>query len=101
MEPSLRPYGILDLLPLLQLKLLQCNHFVGHDARLERTLESALMVMEALEGYEEKIKFDILGHSGEESALPFVRLNQVSLLTNISEQSIHSNNWTYLYLLRP
>ena len=56
------------------------------------------MVMEALEGYEEKIKFDILGHSGEESALPFVRLNQVTLLTNISEQSIHSNN---LYLLRP
>ena len=36
------------------------------------------MVMEALEGYEEKIKFDVYGHSGEESALQFVKLNHVS-----------------------
>lgn len=64
---------------LLRLKQLKLFTSAGHDARLERTLESALMVMEALEGYEEKIKFDIFGHSGEESALPFVRLNQVRL----------------------
>ncbi len=30
------------------------------------------MVMEALEGYSEKFKYDLVGHSGEESAIPFV-----------------------------
>ena len=30
-----------------------------------------LMVMEALEGYEDKIKYDIIGHSGEENDLLF------------------------------
>ena len=48
--------------------------FNGHDQRLERMMESALMVMEALEGYSERIRYDIIGHSGEESDLPFVRL---------------------------
>jgi hypothetical protein len=47
-------------------------------------MESALMVMEALEGYEEKIKFDIFGHSGEESELPFVKINQVDFLKLIT-----------------
>jgi len=51
--------------------------FKGHDHRLERTLESVLMVMEALDGYSEKFKFEIYGHSGEESALPLVKLNEV------------------------
>ncbi|KAL4221611.1 von Willebrand factor A domain-containing protein 8 [Mactra antiquata] len=40
--------------------------FNGHDGRLEREMETAIMTMEALEGYEEKIKFDIVGHSGED-----------------------------------
>lgn len=35
------------------------------------------MVMEALDGYNEKFKFEIYGHSGEESALPLVKLNEV------------------------
>lgn len=30
--------------------------FNGHDGRLEREMETAIMAMEALEGYEEKIK---------------------------------------------
>jgi hypothetical protein len=51
----------------------------GHDLRLERTLESALMVMEALEGHNEKFKYDVFGHSGEESALQFVKINHVCL----------------------
>jgi len=46
--------------------------FNGHDQRLERMMESALMVMEALEGYTDKVKYDIVGHSGEEAAIPFV-----------------------------
>merc|ERR1711997_226868 len=46
--------------------------FNGHDQRLERMLESTLMVMEALAGFGERIKYDISGHSGEENNLPFV-----------------------------
>jgi len=30
--------------------------FNGHDGRLDREMEAAIMVMEALDGYEEKIK---------------------------------------------
>lgn len=50
--------------------------FNGHDSRLDRMLESTLMVMEAFEGYGDKICYDIVGHSGEENDLPFTRLNQ-------------------------
>ncbi len=50
--------------------------FNGHDQRLERTLESTLMVMEALDGYTDKVKYDIVGHSGEESEIPFVRASR-------------------------
>merc|ERR1712241_766640 len=39
--------------------------FNGHDSRLERMLESALMVMEALDGHGERLQYDIVGHSGE------------------------------------
>ena len=35
--------------------------FNGVDNRLERELESVLMVMEAFEGFESKIKYDIIG----------------------------------------
>ena len=48
--------------------------FNGHDQRLERTMESSLMVMEALEGYSQMIKYEIMGHSGEESDLPLVKM---------------------------
>lgn len=47
--------------------------FNGHDQRLERMMESALMVMEALEGFTDKFKYDIIGHSGEERAIPLVK----------------------------
>jgi len=50
--------------------------FNGHDQRLERTLESALMVMEALDGFSERLKYDIVGHSGEDNNIPFVLPNQ-------------------------
>jgi hypothetical protein len=30
------------------------NRFNGHDQRLERTMESTLMVMEALEGFSDR-----------------------------------------------
>ena len=48
--------------------------FNGHDQRLERMMESSLMVMEALEGYTERLQYDIVGHSGEENDLPFTKI---------------------------
>ena len=51
--------------------------FNGHDQRLERMLESTLMVMEALEGFGDRIKFDICGHSGEDNDIPFVTHTKV------------------------
>uniref|UniRef100_A0A914DE18 Uncharacterized protein n=1 Tax=Acrobeloides nanus TaxID=290746 RepID=A0A914DE18_9BILA len=49
--------------------------FNGYDKRLQRSLETALLVMEALEGKEEKIKYDIVGHSGDSPEIPFVVAN--------------------------
>ncbi|CAN7939417.1 unnamed protein product, partial [Ixodes hexagonus] len=46
--------------------------FNGYDARLEREMEAVLMVMEALQGFQNKFVYDIFGHSGEESRLDFV-----------------------------
>ncbi|KAL3861823.1 hypothetical protein ACJMK2_007838 [Sinanodonta woodiana] len=46
--------------------------FNGFDGRLEREMEATLMVMEALENYEEKFKYDIYGHSGEDHKLELV-----------------------------
>ncbi|XP_050388458.1 von Willebrand factor A domain-containing protein 8 [Patella vulgata] len=50
--------------------------FNGHDGRLEREMEAALMVMEALENYDEKIKYEIWGHSGEDYKVPFVKADK-------------------------
>ncbi|XP_060665010.1 von Willebrand factor A domain-containing protein 8 [Drosophila nasuta] len=46
--------------------------FNGYDGRLDRELEAVVMVMEAFHGYEKKIVYDIIGHSGEGWELPFV-----------------------------
>ncbi|XP_034490475.1 von Willebrand factor A domain-containing protein 8 [Drosophila innubila] len=48
--------------------------FNGYDGRLDRQLEAVVMVMEAFQGYEKKIIYDIVGHSGEGWELPFVNL---------------------------
>ncbi len=48
--------------------------FNGHDQRLERMIESSLMVMESLEHYGERVVYDIVGHSGEENDLPLTNL---------------------------
>lgn len=50
--------------------------FNGHDRRLEREMEAAIMAMEALEGYEEKIKYDILGHSGEDYKVELISFDK-------------------------
>ena len=69
--------------------------FNGHDQRLERMLESCLMVMEALEGYGERIKYDIVGHSGEDNDVPFVPIlkapeNDMERLKVLKEMMAHS-----------
>ncbi|XP_029645766.1 von Willebrand factor A domain-containing protein 8 [Octopus sinensis] len=50
--------------------------FNGHDRRLEREMSAVLMVMEALEGYDTKLKYEIFGHSGENYDAPFVKADQ-------------------------
>lgn len=47
--------------------------FNGYDARMERQLEAILMVMEAFKGYEEKVQFEVKGHSGEGFNFEFVK----------------------------
>ncbi|KAM6448202.1 von Willebrand factor A domain-containing protein 8 isoform 2-T2 [Liasis olivaceus] len=39
--------------------------FNGVDRRLERSMEAVCMVMEAFENYEQKFKYNIIGHSGD------------------------------------
>lgn len=46
--------------------------FNGHDGRLDREMEACVMVMEAFNGYEDKLKYDIVGHSGEDYHITFV-----------------------------
>ena len=46
--------------------------FNGYDGRLEREMESTLMMMEALEKYEDKFKYDVIGHSGEDHKVELV-----------------------------
>ena len=46
--------------------------FNGVDKRLEKQMESVLMVMEAFKGFETKIVYDIVGHSGDGFNIKFV-----------------------------
>ncbi|TYZ62616.1 hypothetical protein PybrP1_002376 [[Pythium] brassicae (nom. inval.)] len=46
--------------------------FNGQDGRLERVLETSLMIMESFAGFEAKFDYCIMGHSGDSAAIPFV-----------------------------
>lgn len=50
--------------------------FNGYDGRLDREMEACVMVIEAFNGYEEKLKYDIVGHSGEDCNIVFVDHSQ-------------------------
>ncbi|GFS38586.1 von Willebrand factor A domain-containing protein 8 [Nephila pilipes] len=50
--------------------------FNGHDNRLQRELESVVLVMEAFDGYQEKFKYDIVGHSGEDFCIEFSKFDK-------------------------
>ncbi|XP_065149109.1 von Willebrand factor A domain-containing protein 8 [Paramisgurnus dabryanus] len=51
--------------------------FNGVDGRLERSMEAVCMVMEALESYEHKFKYDITGHSGDGFDIELVKCDKV------------------------
>lgn len=46
--------------------------FNGYDGRLDRSLEAVTMLMESFEGFEHKIQYNVVGHSGESPCIPFV-----------------------------
>lgn len=46
--------------------------FNGQDGRLERVLETSLMIMESFAGFETKFDYAIMGHSGDAPVIPFV-----------------------------
>ncbi|KAL0082790.1 AAA domain-containing protein [Phycomyces blakesleeanus] len=47
--------------------------FNAHDRRLERSMEVALMLMEAFRGFEHKFAYRIVGHSGDGANIEFVK----------------------------
>ncbi|XP_053164187.1 von Willebrand factor A domain-containing protein 8 isoform X2 [Hemicordylus capensis] len=51
--------------------------FNGVDGRLERSMEAVCMVMEAFENYEQKLKYDITGHSGDGFNIALVNSDNV------------------------
>ncbi|XP_038618052.1 von Willebrand factor A domain-containing protein 8 isoform X1 [Tachyglossus aculeatus] len=51
--------------------------FNGVDGRLERSMEAVCMVMEAFENYEQKFKYDIVGHSGDGYNIDLVPENKI------------------------
>lgn len=55
----------------IQILKFDCR-FNGYDQRLDRELEAVVMVMEAFEGFEKRVRYDIVGHSGESKCIPFV-----------------------------
>ncbi|VDO95662.1 unnamed protein product [Heligmosomoides polygyrus] len=46
--------------------------FNGYDKRLQKSLEAALMVMTSFEGKQEKVAYDIIGHSGDGPCTEFI-----------------------------
>lgn len=50
--------------------------FNGYDGRLDREMEACVMVMEAFSGYGEKFQYDIVGHSGDDYEIAFVKHTQ-------------------------
>lgn len=47
--------------------------FNSYDGRLEKELEAVVLVMEAFQGFEDKIKYDIMGHSGDSHHIKFIK----------------------------
>lgn len=57
----------------MKIKFIYSNRrFNGYDQRLDRELEACVMVMEAFDGFESRVRYDIVGHSGENECVRFV-----------------------------
>ena len=50
--------------------------FNTYDYRLNKSLETCLMLMKALNGMESKYQYDIIGHSGDSPKIEFVKAGQ-------------------------
>ncbi|ORZ40870.1 AAA domain-domain-containing protein [Catenaria anguillulae PL171] len=46
--------------------------FNSHDSRLQRSVEVALLVMQAFKNFDHKLRYSIVGHSGDSAYIPFV-----------------------------
>nr|CAD7453760.1 unnamed protein product [Timema tahoe] len=46
--------------------------FNSYDGRLDREMEAVILVMEAFQGHEGRIQYDVIGHSGESSQITFI-----------------------------
>ena len=69
--------------------------FNQYDKRLTKSLETALMIMDALKGLEHKYKYDIVGHSGDSDNIEFVEAgkppkNEKQMLQVLSYMMAHS-----------
>ncbi|KAL5256307.1 hypothetical protein ACHWQZ_G011506 [Mnemiopsis leidyi] len=69
--------------------------FNGLDQRLQRELELMAMVMEGLQGSDNRVRYDIIGHSGEDPHIPFVNRdippdNEKKRLDVLEEMHAHS-----------
>jgi len=53
-------------------KPLLYRRVAGQDGRLDRLLETTTMIMEALHGYEDKVNYSIVGHSGDSSSITLI-----------------------------
>ncbi|KAL9652459.1 hypothetical protein ABK040_000031 [Willaertia magna] len=50
--------------------------FNGQDGRLDRMLETVVIIMESFKGFEDKFEYRITGHSGQSSNLVFIEKNK-------------------------
>ncbi|KAJ3386110.1 von Willebrand factor A domain-containing protein 8, partial [Entophlyctis sp. JEL0112] len=68
--------------------------FNGLDSRLERSLECALLVMEAFKGFEHKFQYKITGHSGDGPNFEFVNQkypkNEKEMFDVLNKMSSHA-----------
>eukprot|EP01097_Dermamoeba_algensis_P010202 TRINITY_DN7445_c0_g1_i1.p1 TRINITY_DN7445_c0_g1~~TRINITY_DN7445_c0_g1_i1.p1 ORF type:complete len:239 (+),score=63.15 TRINITY_DN7445_c0_g1_i1:90-719(+) len=70
-------------------------HFNYADGRLDRALESAVMIMESFKDYADRIDYAISGHSGDSSFIPFTAygkppVDRKQIATVMSEMVTHT-----------
>eukprot|EP00755_Sulcionema_specki_P015420 Sspe_Gene.9679::Locus_3257_Transcript_1_1_Confidence_1.000_Length_5642::g.9679::m.9679 len=46
--------------------------FNSVDQRLDRSVEAAIMIMESLKGMEDRIEYEVIGHSGDDAAIELI-----------------------------